>query len=378
MEEKKPSWFANNLWIIPFGVGLLAFLGLALPLVEAHPITYDPAAWKFTELPRQAFGAGMLFGLDGAVAWLYFILYGLVLIALVLSLVGGLRKKGETLSSVAMFLFLIAGVLFFLSGSNYGFCNATATVGQYKEYFVDPSNPAAYSANYYWYLKEYVNLADGRLGVGAILSGALSAIAAFSAFSISLSSKRLDIRAITEIAMLCAIAIVLDVVFHFLPNLPMQVGSLSIALVPIYIIALRHGPARGLLAASFIYGLITCFTDGYGLWLYPLDYLVAYSGVAIIGFFAPFIIGKDQKTYNVKGILFIILGCVLSGIVRFLGSMASSMVNYGYALGPAVLVNLYCLVSPVLCAIVLVAFYGPLLRLNRRFPATRTSYADEK
>ena len=367
MEEKRDSWFSNHSWILPLGIALLVFIGMALPLVQAHTVTYDPETWTFGEGPRESFGAGIMFGIGSAVAWPYLAFYGLVLIGVLLIVIGAILKDGETFVSISMFLFLIASVFFFLSNSAYGICNAMATVGNYRSYFGTPGT-AEFNGNYYWYIKEYVALADGRLGVGAILSGALSALACFTAFSFSMSKRKLDIRSMTEIAMLSAIAIVLDVIFHYIPSIPGQVGSISVALVPIFIIALRHGPARGFLAASFIYGLITCFTDGYGLWLYPLDYFVAYSGVAIIGFFAPHILGKDQKTYNVKGILLIFLGCLLGGVVRFIGSASSSMVNYGYSFTAATIANLYAFFSAFACAVVLSAFYGPLLRLNRRFP----------
>lgn len=378
MEEEKKSWFGENLWVIPLVIGLLAFVGLAMPLVQAHTVTYDPESWSFGEGPRIGIGAAMLFGGAGAIVWPYYILFGLVLIACALLPIGYFRKKIEGYASASMFLFLIAGVLFFLSSSFYGFINATSSVHQYAEYFKDPSDPSAYSDNFYWYIKTYVATADGRLGTGAILSGAFSALGCLTAFSFVTTKNRLDVRSMTEIAMLSAVAIVLDVIFHYIPSLPGQVGSFSIALAPIYVIALRHGPARGFLAASFIYGLITCFTDGYGIWLYPLDYFVAYSGVAIIGFFSPMILGKDQKTYNVKGIIFIFIGCLLGGIVRYIGSGASSIVNYGYTVEAALIANLYAIFSSLLCAVVLSAFYGPLIRLNRHFPVHREKAEEKK
>lgn len=378
--EKKQTWISKNMWVIPLALGILAFVGLALPLVQAHTVSdphynYSTYAWDCTEGKRVGFGAGMLFGLEGAVPWPYFILYGLLLAGVILIVIGAFkREKANILISIAMFFFLISGVLFFLSNFLYGFFNAKATVDAAMA--TEQSNPdfvAYYSDNYNAYIKGYVALADGRLGAGALLSGALAALASFSAFTFVISSDRVDIRSMTEIAMLCAIAIVLDVVFHYIPHIiPNQVGSISIALVPIYLIALRHGPAKGFLAASFIYGLVTCFTDGYGLWLYPLDYFVGYSGTAIIGFFTPLIMGKDQKTYNVKGIIFIFVGCLLGGIVRYIGSAASSIVNYAFSLPAALLVNLYAIISALLCAVVLAALYGPLLRLNRHFPVRRT------
>ncbi len=354
-ETKKESWLGNHLWIIPLACGLLALLGLAFPLVAAHTVEYDPATWEFIEGPRIELRASILFGVEGAACWPYFIPYGFVIAGLALTVCDAIFRN-EKLSSGAMMLYILAAVLFFVSNPFYGFSNGLATVGQYN---YDPDN-------YYWYVKTYVAIADGRLGVGAILSGSAAVLASLASFSASISKSRIDVRSMVEIAMLCAMAVILDLIFHYMPNMFNQVGSFSISLLPLYIIALRHGPARGLLASSLVYGLITCLTDGYGIWLYPLDYFVAYSGVAILGFFGKAILDNDR--YNVKAILCILLGCFLAGVVRFVGSAASSMVNYGYTFGAACLVNIYAVVSSLLCAGVLIAFYLPLVRLNKRYP----------
>ena len=79
--EKKPTWISQNLWVISLVIGLLAFVGLALPLLNAKPVTYDPATTSFKPGSRTEFGAGMLFGLQGAVAWPYLLLYSLLLVA---------------------------------------------------------------------------------------------------------------------------------------------------------------------------------------------------------------------------------------------------------------------------------------------------------
>ena len=354
-ETKNESWLGRNLWILPLICGLLALVGLAFPLVAAHTVDYDPATWEFIEGPRIELRASIIFGAEGAVCWPYFIPYGFVIAGIILTIMDAIFRE-EKLSSGAMLLYMLAAVMFFVSKPFYGFSNGLATVGQYN---YDPDN-------YYWYVKTYVAIADGRLGIGTILSAAASVLAALTSFSASISKKKIDVRSMVEIAMFCAMAIILDLVFHYMPKLFNQVGSFSVALVPLYIVAIRHGPSRGLMASSLVYGLITCLTDGYGIWLYPLDYFVAFSGVAIIGFSGKQIL--DAKGYNLKAVLLILLGCFLAGVVRFVGSAASSMINYGYTFAAASLVNIYAVVSSLLCALVLIALYLPLLRLNKRFP----------
>ena len=217
---------------------------------------------------------------------------------------------------------------------------------------------------------DYIDLAGASLKGGAIISSSFSFIGAILSFSFGIEKEKITASEMAEMGMLVALAVVLDVVSHYvIPKIPSQVGSISIALLPLYFLSLRHGAAKGLLASSFAFGLITCLTDGYGLWTYPLDYLVAFSGVAIIGLFKEQIIGEDVTKVNIKGELLILCSILLAGLVRLVGSGASSILNYKYTFIAAVEVNiLYSFVSAIICAVILMAFYGPIIKINKRFP----------
>ena len=355
----KKSWLDGKFWLVIAAIGLLALIGLALPLVRPHTVSYDPEAWEFIEDSRVDIGIGSMFGLEGAVLWPYLVIYGLILVAALLPIAGHFLKKESAMFGASMFVFIFCAVALFVSSFFYGYINALASIEPYREDLGE---------YYSWYIQSYVNIADARLGVGTLLSASLCVIGAVVSFSASMEENRMSVRDLTEIAMLCASAIVLDVVFHFIPNIPGQVGSVSVALVPLYFLALRHGPARGFLAASIIYGLLTCMTDGYGLYLYPLDYFVGYSGVAVIGFFRSFILGNGQKTYSVKAIIFIVLGVLIGSVVRLVGSGLSSIVNYGYTLSAAIVCNLYIFISGGASIVVILALYKPFLQINQRFP----------
>ena len=118
-------------------------------------------------------------------------------------------------------------------------------------------------------------------------------------------------------------------------------GSINFQMLPLMIIALRHGPQHGFIAGGIIYGLLTCLTDGYGFACYPFDYLIGFGSVAVMGFFRKFIFAKEQNNYNVKGILFILLAGALSTAVRYIGSNVSSIVVYGYTLEAALAYNAF-------------------------------------
>ena len=76
-------------------------------------------------------------------------------------------------------------------------------------------------------------------------------------------------------------------------------GSINLAMLPLLIISLRHGPFKGFIGGGIIFGFITCLIDGYGLITYPLEYFLAFGIVGILGFFSHFIHKsmEENKTY---------------------------------------------------------------------------------
>ncbi len=360
-ENKIVAFFQRNSYLFAVFEGLFVFLGLAFPLFNAHGVTYDPATWEFGETSRISLNANVIFGGDGAIIYSLIVVYSLVIIAIVLMPFSRLNDKFLV---VSMIIFFVCGVMLLLSNYFYSYAHAI------KEAKANLENIG--NEYYYWFVSEYIKISDSRLGVGSILASIMCFASAIICFAKQFSKEKITVREMTEIGMLVAVSVVLDLVFHYIPNIPGQVGSVSIALLPLYILALRHGPAKGLLAASFVYGLITCFTDNYGIWLYPLDYMVAFSGVAIIGFFKEYIIGKEIEDYNFKGELLIFVSIMLAGVVRLIGSGASSILNYNYTFTAAFIANgLYTTLSSLICATILMAAYGPIIRLNRMFPVRK-------
>ena len=100
----------------------------------------------------------------------------------------------------------------------------------------------------------------------------------------STSKTHLRIRALTEGAIFVAMAFVLSFVkLYELPN----GGSLTPAMFPILLYALRFGTLRGLLA-GFIFGLLQLLFDGAYAWGWQsmiLDYLLAFTPLGLAGLF---------------------------------------------------------------------------------------------
>ena len=101
------------------------------------------------------------------------------------------------------------------------------------------------------------------------------------------NKNHLRVRALTEGAILLALAVVLNylsaIIFASLP----QGGSVTLAMFPLLLYIHRWGVGRGALLA-FAYGLLDMLLGGGYAWGWQsilLDYLVAYTALCLGGFF---------------------------------------------------------------------------------------------
>ena len=176
---------------------------------------------------------------------------------------------------------------------------------------------------------------------------------------------------VVEISGLVALAVVLDTFVKF--SIGSSGGSLNIATLPLFIIALRHGPFKALIAGGFLFGLITCLIDGYGFQTYPLEYLLPFGFPAILGFFSPYIYinyGKNKRG-TILSYVIIVLVLVVWFVVRVLGATVDSMLFWEYEFGPAIIYNLtYCLPSMVAVLILLGIGLMTINHLNHIMPSS--------
>lgn len=203
---------------------------------------------------------------------------------------------------------------------------------------------------------------------------ALSFLLALLSFVSLLSNNEYSIYEIVETAMLIALAIGLDLPGLKIP-LGVSGGSISFTMVPLFILCLRQGPIKGFLGCGVVYGIITCLLDGWGLQTFPLDYLLGYGSLCVIGFFKPLIFKRNVTKFNIKGAIFIVVGVLLSSLLRLLFSSLSGVVLYETDFVASVLYNLiYILPSGGIASFVLVALYHPLIMINR-FVLSKTRHA---
>ncbi len=177
---------------------------------------------------------------------------------------------------------------------------------------------------------------------------------------------RKETRVITEIAILVGVALVFDVIAGLFSPFKYG-GSISPAMLPIFIIAYRRGLKSGLFA-GFIFGVLQALLAeafGYGVFafivdegwwkfilMFILDYILPFTLLGLAGIFSNPL--KSKKSF--------ILGITLGSFLRYLSHGISGVLIWSYYAGLAgmnpwfysfVAYNLpYMLSSYALCLIV--------------------------
>jgi thiamine transporter ThiT len=124
------------------------------------------------------------------------------------------------------------------------------------------------------------NSCSMEIGLGLAFASSLAA--SLFSFIYAFSKKPMSIHDIAEDAILVAAAFALNFI-----KIPVGEtgGSINLQLLPIYIIALRHGPFQGIISGGIVLGILTCFTDGYGFVSFHYDYLIGLGSAGLLGFF---------------------------------------------------------------------------------------------
>lgn len=176
-----------------------------------------------------------------------------------------------------------------------------------------------------------------------------------------------SVKDIVEIAMLVAVAIVLD-----LPFLKIRIGSnggsISFSVIPLFILAYRKGFFKGFIGIGVVYGLLTCLIDGWGFQTYPFDYLLGYGSLSLVGLFSPLCFPKNENKYSIYGILFVIISILVASVCRLLFSTISGIIFYELNFISSLAYNsLYILPSSGIAIAVIIVLYKPILSVNRTF-----------
>lgn len=176
-----------------------------------------------------------------------------------------------------------------------------------------------------------------------------------------------SVKSMTEIAVLVALALGLNYL-----KIPLGAtgGSINLQIVPLFVIALRYGPAKTFIASGLVYGLLSCVLDGYGLFTFPMEYMIAFGSVMIVSIFRKFIMSKDHFTWY--GLL-ILSGLIIGQtLIRWFAASIDSCLFYDISsFGAALAYNaLYVFPTGAINVAVLIVLYiKPLFLINSVLPS---------
>ena len=332
--NKISSFFSKYGWIIATACGIIAILFLLGTIVKYRVVTFDPDGEEI----KTYFDVHLWDYFKGlhSYDWTMAITLSLLVLGVICAT---LQKIHRTFASAASILFILGLTLIILS----------------REFFASNTIENMDKVEYGW---------------GSALAVSFAIFATVFCVSSDFSNYPIVTREIAEDGILIALAFILNLI-----KIPLAAGagSINLQMLPLFIIALRHGPMHGLVCGGIVYGLITCLTDGYGFACYPFDYLIGFGSVVVMGFFKPLILSENQKFYNLKGEIFLLVAGILATLVRLVGSTASSMIVYKYTFAAALAYNaVYIPVSGVVAIAAIMAAYGPLLKINSIYPVQKS------
>lgn len=171
--------------------------------------------------------------------------------------------------------------------------------------------------------------------------------------------KDIKLVVMMEIAICAAMAIVLDQLVLF--KAP-QGGSVGLTMLPILLIALRHGTKVGLITGT-IAGILQLIVSPY--YVHPvqifLDYILAFAGVGFAGLVSRQVKSSFANGNKKSGNIYIVIGSFIGTLVRYIAAVLSGVIFFGsYAPeGTPVIVYStgynawYLIPSFIICALIL-------------------------
>lgn len=174
--------------------------------------------------------------------------------------------------------------------------------------------------------------------------------------------RKTNLLFLVESAIFSTLAYILDLFSMFLTSrFWPQGGSVSIAMLPIFIISYRWG-LKGGLFSGFLLGMLQVVT-GTAYVAQPvqgfIDYFLAFALVGFAGVFARQVQEGLQNGNIVKWATFAVFGVILGGFLRFLAHFVAGIAffaDYAPEGQPVVIYSLvynggYMSISTIICAI---------------------------
>ena len=207
-------------------------------------------------------------------------------------------------------------------------------------------------------------------------------VKSFVIYSVSFSRSRRRIMKkktlfMVEVAVFAAMAVLLDFISGIISaRIWPQGGSVSIAMVPIFVMAFRWG-IKGGLSTGFLLGALQLVVTQ--PWIATpvqafIDYFVAFTVVGVAGVFAKQVQQRFAEGEKGRANLYIIVGVLVGSILRFICHFATGIIFFGMyapegqpvAWYSLIYNGTYMLPSTIISGIVVVTLYVSAQRVLLR------------
>lgn len=177
----------------------------------------------------------------------------------------------------------------------------------------------------------------------------------------------LSVKEMVEMALLLALAVVLDLT-------GIKIGHASFTMVPLFILAYRHGPIKSAIVIGLIYAVINMAFDSWAMdpIFLVFDYILGFGSIALAGLFTKKSFNKSSKHWN--NIMWLSISIILCSIIRILCSSISGMIVYEMSFGTSLWANfsIYVGWDCLLAFVAMLILYPTILIINNRFPTNFT------
>lgn len=160
---------------------------------------------------------------------------------------------------------------------------------------------------------------------------------------------RKTILFVVEIAVFSALALAFDFFCGLYGFAWLNGGSISIAMLPIFIMCYRHGLKGGLLCGLLVGSIQLLWADGF---VHPVQAIIDYPAAYLVTGFAGIFFNQVKNSEGGIKNDYICLGILLGGALRLLLASISGTVYFGVDFIGSVLYNVtYLFPSTILCMI---------------------------
>ena len=176
----------------------------------------------------------------------------------------------------------------------------------------------------------------------------------------------LSVKEIVEMSLFLALAVILDIS-------GIKIGHASLTMVPLFILAYRHGFFKSFIVIGLVYSIINIAFDSWSI--NPIflifDYILGFGSISLAGLFSKKCFNNKKHWINISWLSISVIICC---IIRILCSSISGMIVYEMSFTASFWANfsIYVGWDCLLALLFILILYPSLVVINNRYPTKFT------